>query len=149
MLVWRAKRHVAAPRLAARAVDLGAVRNEQLDQIGAAAAANGVRDERAVGRIGAVLEHETDVLEPVLVEGVGERVRAVDACAVLEQDAHAVGPLGLGCVIQRLAVVGVRAGFEQGEGQFRVVPNAGGAVERGHLAVVVDEEAVRVGAERE
>jgi hypothetical protein len=49
---------------------------------------------------------------------------------MLEQDPDAVRALRLGRVVERLAVVGIRAGLEQRPRQLRVVLDAGGAVER-------------------
>ena len=71
-----------------------------------------------------------------------------DLRAVLEQDRDALGALRLGRVVERLAVVGVRACLEQRTCQHRVVADARGAVERGHPTVFVDEERVRIGAAR-
>ena len=69
--------------------------------------------------------------------------------AVLEQDPEALRALGLGRVIQRLAVVGTRPRLEQRGRELGVVLPSSSAVERRHLAVLVDEERVRVGAARE
>ena len=79
----------------------------------------------------------------------GDRIRPDDGGVVLEQDAHAVGPLRVGGVIERLAVVGIGARLEQRAGQLRVVLDAGSAVEGRHASVLVEEEAVRVGAARD
>jgi hypothetical protein len=105
-----------------------------------------VRDERAGIRIGAELEQQPDVLEPVLVECVRQRVRAARRGAVLEQEPQALRALRLGGVVERLAVVRVRARLEQQPRELGMVHHPGRAVERRHLTVLVDEERVRIGA---
>jgi hypothetical protein len=52
-------------------------------------------------------------------------------------------------VVNGLAVVRVRAGLEQNAGELRVVHDAGRSVQGRHLAVLVREGRVRVGAERQ
>ena len=149
MLIRRPQGNAAAPGLAAGPVEVGAVGSQQLDRLRAATPADGVCDREALVRVGAVLEQEPDMLEPVVVERVQERVRARRRGAVLEQDPEALRALGLGRVIQRLAVVGTRTCLEQRGRELGVVLPSSSAVERRHLAVLVDEERVRVGAARE
>ena len=130
VLVGRPERDAAAPRLAARTVEVGTVRGEQPDRRRAATAPDGVGDgERLVG-VGARLEQEPRVLRVLVVERVRERVGAAGLGAVLEQRAQAGGILGLGGVVERLAVVGIGARLEQQARELRVVHHAGGAVER-------------------
>ena len=81
-----------------------------------------------------------------VVERVCERVRPSRHRAVLEQEAQALGALGLGRVVDGLVVVRVGAVLEQQARRLRVVDDAGGAVERGHRAVLVRVRRVRVGA---
>ncbi len=95
--------------------------------------------------VGARVEQQPHVLRALVVERVGEHDR-LDRRAVLEQRAQALGARRLGRVVDGLAVVGVRARLEQHARELGVVDDAGGAVERGHLAVLVGERDVRVGA---
>ena len=119
---------------------------EQLEKLGPAATADGVREKRALVRVCAGLEQDPDRLDPVVVERVRQRIRATCLRTGLEQQAKALRGLGLDRVVDRLAVVRIRAGLEQDAGQLGVVDDAGGAVERRHLAVLVGERRVRVGA---
>ena len=146
MLVRRPQRDVAAPRLAARPVDVGAVLGEEPDERRPAPAPDGVGDQEALVRVRAGLEQEPDVLLALVVERVRERVRAARRRPVLEQEPQALGALGLGRVVDRLVVVRVGAVLEQQARHLRVVDDAGGAVERGHRAVLVRVRRVRVGA---
>jgi hypothetical protein len=146
LTVRRAKRHVSAPELAAGAVELGAVLREQPQERGTAPAADRVCEDRPLVRVHPGLEQQPDVLEPVLVEGVPERVRAAGLGAGREQQAQALGALGLGRVVDRLPVVRIRSGREEQPSQLGVVLDARGAVERRHRAVLVPERGVRVGA---
>jgi hypothetical protein len=146
MLVRGAEWHVATPCLPAGTVEVGSVLREQAHELRASAAADGMRDERALVRVGARLEQEPDVLERVLVERVRKCVRPARRGAVLEEQAQAVGLGGLGRVVEGLAVVRVGAGFQEHSGQLGVVRDTGGAVERRHRPVLVLEARVRVGA---
>jgi hypothetical protein len=89
VLVGRAQRDVAPPRLAAGLVQIGAVRGEQAHELGAAAAAHGVREVRALVGVGAGLQQQPHVLETLLVERVRQRVGVARARAVLEQQRQA------------------------------------------------------------
>jgi hypothetical protein len=129
-LVRRAQGHVAPPGLAAGAVHVRAVLDEDADELRAASAPHGVRDVRGIGDVRSVIEQEAEMLHPLVVEGVRERIGAVDGCAVLEQQAEAVGALVLKRVVDRLAVVRIGAGLEQDPRQLRIVRNAGCAVQR-------------------
>ena len=98
--------------------------------------------------VGARVEQQPHVLQPLVVERVGEHDR-LDGRAVLEQRAQALRARRLGRVVDRLAVVGVRARLEQHARELGIVDDARRAVERGHLAVLVGERRVRVRAARE
>ena len=109
MLVRRPQRNVPAPRLAAGAIEVGAVLGEQADERGPAAAVDRVRDVRVLVRVGSRLEQQSDVVEPLVVEGMGQGVRIARARAVLEEQLETGGAGRLRRVVQRLAVVGVGA----------------------------------------
>ena len=149
VLVRRPQRHVAAPGLASRPVDIGPVRDQELDRLRPSTTPDGVRDAEALVRVGAVLEQQPDVLQALVVEGMRECVRVRRLRTVLEQDPQTVRALRLGRVIDGLAVVRVRTGLQQGARQVGVVPDAGGTVERGHVPVLVHEVPVGVGATSE
>ena len=99
VLVRRPQRHVAAPGLAARPVDIGSVRDQELDRLRPSTTPDGVRDAEALVRVGAVLEQQPDVLQALVVEGVRECVRVGRLRTVLEQDPQTVRALRLGRVI--------------------------------------------------
>jgi hypothetical protein len=84
MLVRRPQRHVAAPRLPARLVEIGAVLPEQTQELRPAAAPDGVRNDRSFVRIRAAFQEQPNVLETIVVERVREGVRPPRLCAVLE-----------------------------------------------------------------
>jgi hypothetical protein len=146
VLVRRSKPDVAAPRLAAGTVEVGAVLGEQADEFRPAAAAHRVRDVGVLVRVGARFEEEPDVLEPLVVERVCERVGPVRPRPVREELFEARRARRLRRVVEGLAVVRVGARLEQHAGELGVVRDAGRAVERGHRPVLVDEARVRVRA---
>jgi hypothetical protein len=100
---------------------------------------------RLVG-VGAGLEQHPDRLDPVVVEGMREGVRATRRRPMLEQESQAPRILGLDRVVQRLTVVRVGPGLEEHAGQLGIVEDSGSAVKRGHLAVLVEERRIRIGA---
>ncbi len=102
--------------------------------------------KRALVRVRAGFEQQTDRFDPVVVERVRQCVRAARLRTGLEQQAKALRALGLDGVVQRLAVVRISTGLEQNTSQLRVVDDSGSAVERRHLAVLVGERRIRVGA---
>ena len=140
------QRNVPAPRLTAGAIEVGAVLREQADERWPAAAADRVRDVRVLVRVGSRLEQQSDVVEPLVVECMGQGVRVARARAVLEEQLETGGASRLRRVVQGLAVVGVGACLQQHTGELGVVSDPGRAVERGHVAVLVLEGRVRVGA---
>jgi hypothetical protein len=121
VLVRRPQGHVSAPGFAARPVEVAAVLGEQAQELGAAAATDGVREERSLGGIRGRFEQQPHVFRAIVVEGVGERVRAPRLGAVLEQEPEACRVLGLGRVVERLVVVRVRSRLEQDARQLRIV----------------------------
>ena len=149
MLVRRPQRDLPAPRLTAGAIEVGAVLREQADQRWPAAAADRVRDVRVFVRVGSRLEQQSDVVEPLVVECMGQGVRVARARAVLEEQLETGGASRLRRVVQGLAVVGVGACLQQHTGELGVVSDPGRAVESGHVAVLVLEGRVRVGATAE
>ena len=103
-----------------------------------------MRDARVFVRVRACLEQHPHRLDSVVVERVRQAVRAARLGAVLEQNPQAFRALGLGGVVDRLSVVRVGARLEQDARELRIVDDSCGAVERGHLAVLVRERRVRV-----
>ena len=146
MLIGRPQRHVSAPGLAAGPVEIAAVLREQAQELRSATATDGVRDERALVGVRARLQQQPHVIEPIVVEGVRQRVRPARLGAVLEQQPEAGRVLGLGRVVERLAVVRTRPGVEQDARQLRIMCDPGRAVERRHPAILVAESHVRIRA---
>ena len=146
VLVRRSQRHRASPRLAAGPVDVGAVLGEEPDERRPPPAPDGVGDQEAFVRVRAGLEQEPDVLLALVVERMRERVRPSRRRPVLEQEPQALGALGLSRVVDGLVVVRIGAVLEQQPRRLRVVDDAGGAVQRGHRAVLVRVRRVRVRA---
>ena len=119
---------------------------EQAEELRAATATDGVRDERALVGVRARLQQQPHVIEAIFVEGVRQRVRPARFGAVLEQEPETRRVLGLGRVVERLAVVRARPGLEQDARQLRIMCDPGRTVERRHPAILVAESHVRIRA---
>jgi hypothetical protein len=146
VLVGRAQRDGATPRLPTGPVDVGAPLGEQAQDHGAAPAPHRVRHEGALARVRPALEQERHVLGALLVECRGQRVRPHRRRPRLQEQAQAGRVVGVGGVVDGLPVVGVGPRREEHGGQLGVVDDAGRAVERRHVPEAVAEGDVRVGA---
>ena len=122
---------------------------QEAEHLRVTAAANRVGHVAALVGIATRVEQEPDVLDLLVVERVRQRVRSIDGRSVREQELEASGAPVLDGVVERLPVVGVRTRLEQNPRQLRVVHDARCAVQRRHLAVLIGEGRVRIGASRE